>query len=192
MSEPATPADQVLQRLSDQSARFQAFLADMKARNEAPGGLKFSWDPTVADSYNCFTFAGKAMEALFGVNPYETIGLIQPYTNADEAYQTLVNLGYRDVSGVLRTLFKQKSVFNVNQGDLVLIKAAFSGLADDMAPVSFQAQRAFRWVVAVADPPFFWVVSSKLGLSKGPLGNVINAAYDTTTMTLPTSAPANG
>lgn len=170
---------QTLSRLPEASQRFQAFIADVKQKNEQ-GLLLFDWDPNKPNSFNCFTYAGKVMDALFGVNPYEVLGLDALYSTPDEAYVVLMSKGYPSIIDVLEPMFTRISPQAVQQGDLVMIRAAFGE-----RPITPRAQLALRFTLGIADPPFFWVVSTKYGLSKGPLGPYINVAYSTTTMKLP-------
>lgn len=169
----------VLQRLPDASARFQAFIADVTQKNEQ-GLLLFDWDPNKPNSFNCFTYAGQALDALFGVNPYDVLGLNAIYTTPDEAYVALMDRGYDSIIDVMEPLFTRSNPRGVQQGDLVFIRSAFGE-----RPITPQAQIALRYTLGIADPPFFWVISTKYGLSKGPLGPHITVAYSTTTMTLP-------
>lgn len=176
-------ADFTFPRLTDWPARLTAFLLDMKSRNDL-GSLAFDWDPSNPEAENCLTFAGSAMEALFGVNPYTEIGMSLAYTNPREALEALESVGYSSMEDVLSTLFRSQNTSSTKRGDLVLIPA---GYARDSDGTNLHTMTGLRWATAVADPPYFWVVSTAYGLSQGPINKAVQS-FDTFRMIIPARA----
>lgn len=169
-----TPTGTKYRRRIDWSARMNSLLTDLRSRES----LTFNWDPHKEDSLNCFTFAGVACDAMFGVNPYNVLGSKESYADPVEAIMALKAVGFRDMQEVMEALFTRRDINYVQRGDFLLL------------PAQNYEHVAVRWAVALADPPNFWVMSEAHGLSRGFLrSSGVRTAFSTETLSMPTSAP---
>lgn len=163
----------VLIRVPNWQANFADFvLQKMRLNNQ--GLLTFDWDPSTPDALNCLQFASEAVEAITGVNVYEEVASGLAYASPKEAYKVLQGLGVGSVDQLIGSLFDTKHVNYLIQGDLLIVPGHLGEAEEDPEVSSLEG---LRGTLAVADPPFFWVVSSEAGLGKGHIYDVA-AKYD--------------
>lgn len=158
---------QSLTRLPDWHTRFINYIADLRIKT-AEGKLTFSWDPRTPDAMNCLVFASGAVEALTGRNWYTEMGKEDNYSDVLGAYKALKSRGLKSVDQLIGSLFKEIRPSYATTGDLIIIAA--NGSTSDGTPVLGLDQ-----AVAIAEPPFYWCVSAKYGLSKGRMSDAQKA-----------------
>lgn len=133
-----------------------------------PGGLKFGWDPSNQGTANCLTFAGGAVEAQTGINYYENMAAAEEYNDIAAAKLILNARGFSSVDQLIGSIFEPKKVTHATFGDLIIIPAN-----NEMVPGIELV--GMNQAVAVAEPPHYWCISSKFGLSKGHMRDAVKA-----------------
>ncbi|UTC29964.1 hypothetical protein STASHLEY_00300 [Brevundimonas phage vB_BpoS-StAshley] len=126
--------------------------------------VSFDWDPARSENlFNCLTFSNSFVVAVTGRDVYKEHAADLNYDTPLQALKTLKSLGFNSVDQLIGSIFEAKDPNFVIRGDLVMIKST----EDTNSPLHL--------MVAVADPPFYWTVSSTLGLARGNLRDIIKA-----------------
>lgn len=145
-------------RVDNWNLKFLERLEELKAQNQEEL-LGFDWDPKKANSFHCLTFSSTMVEAITGRNIYQEMASDKVYDTPLAAMRVLKDMGFSSVDQLIGSIFEEKRVTRAIRGDLVMIPSDIE-------------EPGLKLVVAVADPPFFWVVSSVHGLSRG---NILDA-----------------
>lgn len=166
-------------RVEDWNIRFVERLAALRASN-AQEKTTFDWDPTKGGHFNCLTFSGYMVEAVTGENPYNKLAANLQYQDALGAVRILKDLGHDSVDQLIGSLYPAKRLSHIIRGDLVMVPANLEREALQEATLftiepeePAQTLEGLALVVAVADPPWFWVVHSEFGLSYGSLSHAV-------------------
>lgn len=152
-------------RHHDWPVRMTFFIQGMKKRNNADQ-VTFSWK--TGEGYQCLGFLGEAMEAVLGENLYTKHLGQDSFDSALGAMRLLKSRGFDSVDQLLGSLFNERQMNYVQRGDIVLVGAQGEVIDDPEL-------EGLRLVAALADPPYFWVVSSELGLARGSLRDAVKA-----------------
>ena len=150
-------------RVDNWNMRFLEKLEELKRQNQEQL-LEFDWDPS-KQAYHCLTFGSTMVEAVTGRNYYQEMAGSEQYDSALGAMRVLQKMGFTSVDQLIGSIFEEKPKAFVIRGDLVMVPGEL-GVEDP---------EGLRLVVAVADPPYFWVVNSVHGLSRGSMKHVIKA-----------------
>lgn len=146
-------------RIDNWNLRFMEVLDQHKE-----AAVSFDWDPVKDESlFNCLTFSNSFVVAVTGRDIYKELAADLRYDSPLQALKTLKGLGFNSVDQLIGSLFEVKEPNFIIRGDLVMIKST----EDEDSPLHL--------MVAVADPPFYWTVSSTLGLARGNLRDIIKA-----------------
>lgn len=162
--------------LPEWKSNLARFIQDLLVRNKK-GEVKFSWDPSIPDSYNCLTFGSHVVMLQTGIDPYkaklEAAGLEEPeYTTALEAFRQLYKMGYKGLDQLIGSMFPEIELVQAQLGDILLIPA----IAELPEEVEGMPTNGLRYATAFAAPPHFWCISSAYGLSRGSIFELVKTA----------------
>ena len=122
--------------------------------------IKFDWAPNQSDAFQCITFSSHMVQIITGEDLYHSMAVPElKYDSPRSALKVLNKMGYDNVDQLIGSLFEEQPLTYTQRGDLILVDAG--------SDITGHA-------VAVADPPFFWVVTTG-GLSKGNLFQAVKS-----------------
>lgn len=108
-------------------------------------------------SLNCIQWACTGVEELTGHNPYEELGFDAEVKSVATACRAVTSRGFTTLDHLLGSLFDSVPVGMCQSGDLVMVRVP-----------ELVGNNVFPHAAALADPPFYWVVTLE-GLAKGDL-----------------------
>ena len=165
-----TPTHAHLRRTWDWSHQWITWLLDVREKSFR-GDIHFSWDPSeqAAGGYNCLTLASENVKILTGKDLHTE--LASDYSTALGAYKVIRQKGFRDVDGLLESIFNSKLPHFAIQGDLVTVKVGASDLPEEVNNTN--TEHGIMKAIGIADPPFFWCIMPA-GLGRGSMEDVID------------------
>ena len=123
----------------------------------------FDWDPTKEASCNCLTFSNSFVQVLTDKDYYGEMAAEFVYDSPLSALKVLKKLEVDSLDQLIGSIFPSKEMPYVIRGDLVMV------------PSTEPTDSPLHLLVAVADPPYYWTMSSAYGLARGNLGDAVKA-----------------
>lgn len=144
----------VAPKLNGWEQKFHEALESYRARNDVEL-VTLDWK-----SLHCVSFTFELVEVQIGINAYKEL-VPSGVTGPRDAYRTLQKLSHGSLDHILGSLFEVRRKSYVQKGDIVLVPSSAETPGMDFA-------------CAVADPPFFWTVST-IGLVRGSIQDIVKA-----------------
>lgn len=158
-----TPVPTRLMKLPRWRQNLAEYLLGVQRRN-ARGDLTFDWDPSNPRAMNCLQFGSGAVLAQTGRDFYYEMAAGDKYKGPASALEVLHQKGYTSLDHLMGSLFVSVPVMRTQYGDLLIIPAEDVKIGP------------LAGALGVCDPPYFWILSSSLGLSKGTIAAVNQTA----------------